>query len=109
MKRGGAAVKMYLTFRKNGEVVVRMESVKQKTAILSGGILIFALALSLASGCVRSAARESEPNNDAGHANRLSAGQTMEGFFDSADDVDWFRIDVRRPAIFDITLSAVPG
>ncbi len=86
-----------------------MKNMSRKIALLSGGILIFALALSLASGCGRSAAREAEPNNSAGQANRLSAGQTMEGFLDSTDDLDWYRLDVRRPAIFDITLSALRG
>jgi len=54
---------------------------------------------------------ESEPNDEREQANEIRIGQTIEGFFQKENDVDWYKLVVSQPGknIVQIDISAVPN
>ncbi len=59
--------------------------------------------------CTPRNSREQEPNNSPSSANPAEMDKNIEGFFNSSDDVDFFRLNVDSDKIFDIRLSGLKG
>lgn len=63
----------------------------------------------VAAGCSKSIPREVEPNNTFRDAMKLEENGSVNGYFNSADDIDCYMINLSEPAVLDISLNAVRG
>ncbi len=72
-------------------------------------ILSLLLALIIALGCVSTAfaaaATENGDNNTIATANALAVGGSITGAFDSADDVDYFKITTKKAGLLTVSLQ----
>lgn len=59
--------------------------------------------------CKKQNPKEKEPNSVFFNANRLEVDTTIEGFFNTDNDSDFYIIDIKSPMILDVELSAVKG
>ncbi len=71
--------------------------------------LIFILFINLNFSCKKDTPIETEPNNTFYNSNRLEIDSTVQGFFNTDNDKDFFILDIKSPMIVDIELSSVKG
>lgn len=72
-------------------------------------IIILITTLTLLHSCKINVSRENEPNNSFSTSNNISEQKSIEGFIDTPEDVDFYRIDVPEDSILDINLSGIKG
>jgi len=72
-------------------------------------LLLITFLIIAAASCKKNIIEEQEPNNSFSSANQIALDMPIEGFIDSIDDKDFYRLLIDRNSILDIRISGIKG